>query len=49
MALLQEHRGEWFIIDFVDEEAVYVMDIDMVGQLICIISLRPMQLWSNEL
>ncbi|XP_073788480.1 mitochondrial adenyl nucleotide antiporter SLC25A24 isoform X1 [Danio rerio] len=30
MALLQEHRGEWFIIDFEDEEAVYVMDIDMV-------------------
>ncbi|RXN39242.1 Calcium-binding mitochondrial carrier S -1 [Labeo rohita] len=30
MALLQEHKGEWLIIDFEDEEAVYVMDVDMV-------------------
>jgi len=38
MALLQEHKREWLIIDIEDEEAVYVMDVDMVGPLIHIIS-----------
>lgn len=38
MALLQEHKREWLIIDFEDEEVVYVMDVDMVGPLIQIIS-----------
>lgn len=38
MALLQEHKGKWLIFDFEDEEAIYVMDVDMVGPLIRIIS-----------
>ncbi len=31
MALLQEHKREWLLIDFENEEAVNVMDVDMVG------------------
>jgi len=34
MALLHEHKGEWLIFDFEDEEAIHVMDVDMVGPLI---------------